>query len=105
MTPLINRAGMLVGIAALLAGSVNGEVFDRSHDALSLEELVSDWYQREFGVSVPRPAIFNDFMAIPGNLSDTMRFANMSSLAEEFANPTTFRFVCYAHPNRPLLTT
>lgn len=45
----------------------------------------------EYSKPEPRPAIFDDFLAIPGNLSDTMRIANMSSLAEEFANPTTFR--------------
>jgi hypothetical protein len=35
-----------------------------SQNALSLEQLVSDWYRREFGVSVPRPAIFNDPRAV-----------------------------------------
>jgi len=31
---------------------------------VSPEQLVSDWYQREFGVSIPRPAIFNDPRAV-----------------------------------------
>lgn len=53
----------------------------------------------EYTKPVARPAIFDDFLAIPGNISDTMRFANMSSLAEEFANPKTFQFVSISmHP-------
>lgn len=47
----------------------------------------------EYTQPIVRPPLFDDFLAIQGNLSDTMRLANMSSLAEEFKNPTTFRFV------------
>ena len=31
---------------------------------LSLETLVSGWYEREFGETIPRPAIFNDDRAV-----------------------------------------
>lgn len=48
----------------------------------------------EYTLPVPAAPIFDDFLAIPGNISSTMRIANMSSLAEEWANPRTFRSVC-----------
>src|SRR5215213_4631626 len=62
--------GVCAAVAALLfigmvveAGAPHAEAGSR-HDALSLEQLVSGWYQREFGVSFPRPAIFNDPRAV-----------------------------------------
>lgn len=51
----------------------------------------------EYTKPVAAPPIFDEFLAIQGNISSTMRFANMSSLAEEFANPKTFRFVCISY--------
>jgi FAD/FMN-containing dehydrogenase len=38
-----------------------------------------------------RPAAYDEFMAIPGNISDTTGLRNMSSLAEEFKGATTHR--------------
>jgi FAD/FMN-containing dehydrogenase len=38
-----------------------------------------------------RPAVYDEFMAIPGNISDTTGLRNMSSLAEEFKGATTHR--------------
>lgn len=51
------------------------------------------WNAYEYTKPEPRPAIFDDFLAIPGNISDTMRITNMSSLAQEFENPSTYRSV------------
>ena len=36
----------------------------QSSAALPLQDLVRDWYRREFAVAVPRPAIFNDPRAV-----------------------------------------
>lgn len=40
---------------------------------------------------VPRPAAYDEFLAIPGNISDTTGIRNMSSLAAELAGATTHR--------------
>lgn len=40
---------------------------------------------------VPRPAAYKEFLAIPGNTSDTTGIRNMSSLAAELAGVTTHR--------------
>lgn len=58
----------------------------------------------EYTKPEPRPPLFDDFLAIQGNISDTMRLANMSSLAEEFKNPTTFRFVSMVSPFQALFS-
>jgi FAD/FMN-containing dehydrogenase len=38
-----------------------------------------------------KPTAYDEFMAIPGNISDTTGLRNMSSLAEEFKGATTHR--------------
>ena len=42
---------------------------------------------------VVRPAIFDKFLAIPGNLSDTTRIANLSNIVDELLQPDGFRYV------------
>ncbi|KAL4802073.1 hypothetical protein BDV18DRAFT_164251 [Aspergillus unguis] len=49
----------------------------------------------EYTKPIPRPAVFDDFMALPGNLSDTTRIADMSSLAYELEQPTHYRIRYY----------
>src|SRR2546425_8006276 len=53
---------------------------------LSVDQLVSDWYQREFGISVPRPAIFNDERAVDcrgdGHLTSTAYLRTGSTTAD-----------------------
>lgn len=62
--------------------------------------IVMPGYQSRVGVDfilntydhtlpVARPAAFNEFLAIPGNLSDTTAVTNMSDLAAAFASSTT----------------
>ncbi|KAF1940626.1 FAD-binding domain-containing protein [Clathrospora elynae] len=43
----------------------------------------------DYAEPVPRPAAYNEFLAIPGNISDTTGIRNMSSLAAELAGATT----------------
>lgn len=40
---------------------------------------------------VERPAAYNDFLAIPGNISDTMRITNMSEIVVELEQAEGFR--------------
>ncbi|TVY21369.1 Bifunctional solanapyrone synthase [Lachnellula arida] len=40
---------------------------------------------------IARPAIFEKFLAIPGNLSDTTRIANLSNMVAELKQPDGFR--------------
>lgn len=40
-----------------------------------------------------RPAAYDEFLSIPGNISDTTGLRNMSSLAQELAGSTTSRLV------------
>ncbi|TVY33168.1 Bifunctional solanapyrone synthase [Lachnellula subtilissima] len=40
---------------------------------------------------IARPAIFEKFLAIPGNLSDTTRIANLSNMVAELEQPDGFR--------------
>lgn len=42
---------------------------------------------------VVRPAIFDKFLAIPGNLSDSTRIANLSNMVAELEQPDGFRYV------------
>src|SRR3989442_95772 len=53
---------------------------------LSVDQMGSDWYQREFGISVPRPAIFNDERAVDcrgdGHLTSTAYFRTGSTTAD-----------------------
>jgi hypothetical protein len=55
---------------------------------LTIEQLVSDWYQREFGVSIPRPAIFNDERAVDcrgdGHLTSTAYLRTSATAADLF---------------------
>ncbi|KKY16132.1 putative fad binding domain containing protein [Diplodia seriata] len=39
----------------------------------------------------PPPAIFKDFLSIPGNISDSMRITNVSDLIEELEQPAGYR--------------
>ncbi|KAF1844012.1 FAD-binding domain-containing protein [Cucurbitaria berberidis CBS 394.84] len=43
----------------------------------------------DYAEPVPRPAAYNEFFAIPGNVSDTTGLRNMSSLAVELKGATT----------------
>ncbi|EUC35856.1 hypothetical protein COCCADRAFT_34712 [Bipolaris zeicola 26-R-13] len=43
----------------------------------------------DYADPVPRPAAYKEFLAIPGNTSDTTGLRNMSSLAAELAGATT----------------
>ncbi|RAR12596.1 fad binding domain-containing protein [Stemphylium lycopersici] len=43
----------------------------------------------DYAEPVPRPAVFDEFLAVPGNISDTTGIRNMSSLAAELAGATT----------------
>ncbi|KAF7672480.1 fad binding domain-containing protein [Alternaria burnsii] len=43
----------------------------------------------DYAEPVPRPAAYDEFLAIPGNISDTTGIRNMSSLAAELAGATT----------------
>lgn len=45
----------------------------------------------DYAEPVVRPAAYDEFLAIPGNISDTTGLRNMSSLAEEFKGATTHR--------------
>jgi hypothetical protein len=47
----------------------------------------------DYAEPVTRPAAYDEFFAIPGNISDTTRIRNMSSLAAELAGATTHRSV------------
>ncbi|KAF1833324.1 FAD-binding domain-containing protein [Decorospora gaudefroyi] len=43
----------------------------------------------DYAEPVPRPAAYDEFLAVPGNISDTTGIRNMSSLAAELAGATT----------------
>lgn len=43
------------------------------------------------------PAAYDEFLAIPGNISSTMRLTNMSSLAAELEQPAGYRYDSVAH--------
>ena len=45
----------------------------------------------DYAEPVSRPAAYDEFLAIPGNISDTTGIRNMSSLAAELAGSTTHR--------------
>lgn len=45
----------------------------------------------DYAEPTPRPAAYDEFLAIPGNISDTTGIRNMSSLAAELAGATTHR--------------
>jgi FAD/FMN-containing dehydrogenase len=53
-------------------------------------DLVLNTY--DYAESVVKPAAYDEFLAIPGNMSDTTGLRNMSSLAEEFKGATTHRY-------------
>ncbi|KAK7530740.1 uncharacterized protein J3D65DRAFT_639400 [Phyllosticta citribraziliensis] len=46
----------------------------------------------EYTKPVERPPIFDEFMAIPGNFSSTMRITNMTDITEELEQPVGFRW-------------
>jgi FAD/FMN-containing dehydrogenase len=52
-------------------------------------DLILNTY--DYAEPVFRPAAYDEFLAIPGNTSDTTGFRNMSSLAEELKGVTTHR--------------
>ncbi|KAI8934042.1 hypothetical protein NX059_008810 [Plenodomus lindquistii] len=45
----------------------------------------------DYAAPVARPTAYDEFLAIPSNISDTTGFRNMSSLAEELSGVTTHR--------------
>jgi hypothetical protein len=45
----------------------------------------------DYAEPTPRPAAYDEFLAIPGNISDSTGIRNMSSLAAELAGATTSR--------------
>jgi FAD/FMN-containing dehydrogenase len=46
----------------------------------------------DFAAPVARASAYDEFLAIPGNLSDSTGFRNLSSLAQEWAGATTHRY-------------
>ncbi|KAK7708307.1 hypothetical protein SLS57_009041 [Botryosphaeria dothidea] len=71
-----------------------GFVNDLDHDS-DAAAIVSLWYSSkqgrkfvtnsyEYTKPVERPAIFQNFLAVPGNLSDSTRFTYVRGLAEQF---------------------
>jgi FAD/FMN-containing dehydrogenase len=52
-------------------------------------DLILNTY--DYAEPVVKPAAYDEFLAIPGNVSDTTGLRNMSSLAEEFKGATTHR--------------
>ncbi|KAF2744973.1 FAD binding domain-containing protein [Sporormia fimetaria CBS 119925] len=50
-------------------------------------DLILNGY--EYAAPISRPAAFDEFLAIPGNISDTTGIRNMTSLAAELAGATT----------------
>jgi FAD/FMN-containing dehydrogenase len=51
----------------------------------------------DYAEPIARPAAHAEFLAIPGNISDTTGIQNMSSLAEELLNANTNRQVRHLH--------
>lgn len=47
----------------------------------------------EYTKPVARPPIFDDFLAVPGNITDTMRMTNMTDLVYELEQPEHYRWV------------
>jgi FAD/FMN-containing dehydrogenase len=60
-------------------------VYQSSADA----DLILNAY--DYAEPTPRPAAYDEFLAIPGNISDSTGIRNMSSLAAELAGATTSR--------------
>jgi hypothetical protein len=76
-------------VVALLVSSATLSVdstFSRSSRQLSLDALVSGWYEREFGETIPRPAIFNDPRAVDcrgdGHLTTTAYLRTSDNTAD-----------------------
>jgi hypothetical protein len=76
-------------VVALFASSVGlraGAWSMPTSEQQSLEALVSGWYEREFGETVPRPAIFNDVRAVDcrreGHLTTTAYLRTSDTTAE-----------------------
>ena len=76
-------------VVALFASSVGlraGAWSISTSEQQSLEALVSGWYEREFGETVPRPAIFNDDRAVDcrreGHLTTTAYLRTSDTTAE-----------------------
>lgn len=57
----------------------------------SLQDTTIFTNSYEYTKPIPRPAIFDEFMALPSNLTDTMRIANMTSLSYELEQPESYR--------------
>lgn len=55
------------------------------------QDLILNAY--DYAAPVERPAAYKEFLAIPGNISDTTGLRDMSSLAQELAGATTHRSV------------
>jgi FAD/FMN-containing dehydrogenase len=52
-------------------------------------DLVANAY--DYADPVAKPPAYDEFMAIPGNISDTTGLKNMSTLAKELEQPNTYR--------------
>lgn len=59
----------------------------------SLKDVTVFTNSYEYTKPIPRPAIFDDFMALPKNISNTMRITNMTSLSYELEQPEYYRLV------------
>lgn len=59
----------------------------------SLQDVTIFTNSYEYTKPIPRPAIFEDFMALPNNLTDTMRITNMTSLSYELEQAEHYRSV------------
>lgn len=58
----------------------------------------------DYAEPVVRPAAYDEFLAIPGNISDSTGIRNMSSLAAELAGATTHRWEIPSHVGIRALT-
>lgn len=45
----------------------------------------------DYTAAVERPAVYDEFLAIPGNISDSLRITNMSDLTQELEQAAGYR--------------
>jgi len=73
-------------LASSAALSVDSAFSKSASTQLSLDALVSGWYEREFGETIPRPAIFNDTRAVDcrgdGHLTTTAYLRTSDNTAD-----------------------
>ena len=58
----------------------------------------------DYMAPVVAPAAYDEFLAIPGNISDSMRLTNMSDLTEELEQPAGYRYESLPYAFRVTLT-